>query len=651
MELEATERAVTVYVIDETRPLPPTTKDRETALQLQSDDTVILADGCSISASGWGSFGISGERNTLLLDGTVQSEKDTAVAISGRIEVSATGSVLGSTTAITFATPNEEHWFNVLNNAGRIHAEGAAILLDTTRGTQTSITNSGTIVGGDGIYFYGYDAPDDTLSITNTGLIRGDTAILGLGMGSNIVVNKGEIDGKVVLGGGAWLSPRGPSVNIYDGRGGILKGEVIFSAGNDIAYGGDGSEAFNMGANTNFVDGGGGIDTLHVAGTIDLRITGKQQTNPFTWNTVRNIEDLIGSSLPDHLIGNGADNRISGDRGHDILEGDGGDDALEGGTGSDALLGGDGVDVAIFSGNFSDYVLEKHTNGSVSIKDTRSESNEGTDSLTGIEYAQFSDRTIALTATTNSAPTSVSLDDTSIEADAKSGALVGRLSGVDPDGDPLGYFLAANPGGHFRIHGDQLLVDTPFAAGDQSFDIVVRASDPKGASLDRHFLITVTASGVTVAPTDHPSQPVPVPEARVLRGGRAADILKGGDGDDHLNGGLGRDRLTGGAGDDVFAFTTRLGAANVDRIGDFVSAEDAIHLSSRIFGRLAKGVLSDEAFHIGAKAAEADDRVLYNEKTGALSYDADGMGTRHAAIKFAQLIPHTLLAAGDFLVV
>jgi Ca2+-binding RTX toxin-like protein len=109
--------------------------------------------------------------------------------------------------------------------------------------------------------------------------------------------------------------------------------------------------------------------------------------------------------------------------------------------------------------------------------------------------------------------------------------------------------------------------------------------------------------------------------------------------------------MTGGEGEDVFAFTTRPGKANVDRIADFSAAEDTIHLSSKAFGQLAKGVLSEEAFHVGAKAVEADDRIIFNKRTGALSYDADGSGTQYGAIKFAQLKAKTVLTADDFFIV
>ncbi len=47
----------------------------------------------------------------------------------------------------------------------------------------------------------------------------------------------------------------------------------------------------------------------------------------------------------------------------------------------------------------------------------------------------------------------------------------------------------------------------------------------------------------------------------------------------------------------------------------------------------------------------ADERIIYNAKAGALFYDADGSGTDHAAIKFAQVKAGTLLKAADFFIV
>ncbi|WP_370438575.1 hypothetical protein [Microvirga sp. TS319] len=133
-------------------------------------------------------------------------------------------------------------------------------------------------------------------------------------------------------------------------------------------------------------------------------------------------------------------------------------------------------------------------------------------------------------------------------------------------------------------------------------------------------------------------------------GGKKADVLKGRAGNYLLNGKLVCDKLTGGAGQDKLAFTTKLGATNVDRIADFKHADDTTRLSMAVFGKLQKGILSKGAFWAGAKAHDKNDRIIYNEKTGDLSYDADGSETKYGAIKFAQVKAGTLLKADDVFV-
>ncbi|PVE26385.1 hypothetical protein DC522_01085 [Microvirga sp. KLBC 81] len=152
-----------------------------------------------------------------------------------------------------------------------------------------------------------------------------------------------------------------------------------------------------------------------------------------------------------------------------------------------------------------------------------------------------------------------------------------------------------------------------------------------------------------------PSIPTTPPAAPVIKnltfkGGKKADGLIGGKGNDYLNGGLGNDRLTGGDGQDTFAFSSKLSPKNVDWLVDFKHSDDTIRLSKAIFSKLKKGILSEDAFCIGAKAHHKSDRIIFNEKTGALSYDADGSDTKYAAVKFAQLNPKTLLNADDFLI-
>ena len=57
-----------------------------------------------------------------------------------------------------------------------------------------------------------------------------------------------------------------------------------------------------------------------------------------------------------------------------------------------------------------------------------------------------------------------------------------------------------------------------------------------------------------------------------------------------------------------------------------------------------------DAFCIGKRAKDAEDRILYDKKKGALLYDSDGTGPSKA-IKFAQLKKGLALKNGDFFVI
>jgi Ca2+-binding RTX toxin-like protein len=138
---------------------------------------------------------------------------------------------------------------------------------------------------------------------------------------------------------------------------------------------------------------------------------------------------------------------------------------------------------------------------------------------------------------------------------------------------------------------------------------------------------------------------------QTLLGNAGDNRLDGGGGDDRLAGGLGEDRLTGGSGADTFVFDTPSGRGNVDHVRDFVSRDDGFQLDHAVFSRLAIGVLAPEQFkQLGPAKADADDRILYRQKTGELFYDADGSG-RKEAVLIAVLDNHAILDHTDFLIV
>lgn len=134
----------------------------------------------------------------------------------------------------------------------------------------------------------------------------------------------------------------------------------------------------------------------------------------------------------------------------------------------------------------------------------------------------------------------------------------------------------------------------------------------------------------------------------VIRGRGGNDTILAGAGDDAIFGGTGMDKLTGGAGADIFVFDTKASSKNIDTITDFSVKSDVIALDHLMFRALSKaGNLSSSAFHVGAKAADASDRIIYNKNDGSLYYDADGVGSV-AAIKFAILDKGLALTAGHF---
>jgi Ca2+-binding RTX toxin-like protein len=133
-------------------------------------------------------------------------------------------------------------------------------------------------------------------------------------------------------------------------------------------------------------------------------------------------------------------------------------------------------------------------------------------------------------------------------------------------------------------------------------------------------------------------------------GNALANEISGNAGGNWIDGGAGADVLSGFGGSDAFEFSSALGNGNVDAITDFAPGTDRIYLDHAVFGSLAMGELAAGAFQTGAAASEADDRVVYDPATGALSYDADGSGAG-AAVQFAQLHDALALHASDFVVV
>ena len=138
-----------------------------------------------------------------------------------------------------------------------------------------------------------------------------------------------------------------------------------------------------------------------------------------------------------------------------------------------------------------------------------------------------------------------------------------------------------------------------------------------------------------------------------LAGQAGNDRLLGDSGNDRLTGGAGKDTLSGGSGQDAFVFDTRPNTkANVDRITDFSVRDDTIWIENSIFTKIGRpGMLKSTAFFAGKEAHDANDRIIFDKKAGALYYDDDGTG-HHAKVQIASFQQKNLtLSHRDFLIV
>ncbi|MEQ1670002.1 MAG: calcium-binding protein, partial [Hyphomicrobium sp.] len=130
-----------------------------------------------------------------------------------------------------------------------------------------------------------------------------------------------------------------------------------------------------------------------------------------------------------------------------------------------------------------------------------------------------------------------------------------------------------------------------------------------------------------------------------ILGGGGGDSLYGFGDNDRLEGQAGGDHLTGGIGVDRFVFRESLGlASGIDRIYDFTSTDqiviDAVSIS-------AQTLLTANQFVLGTTALDANDRVIYDETTGIVRFDADGTGVK-AALLFAVLNTKPVISFADF---
>ena len=256
---------------------------------------------------------------------------------------------------------------------------------------------------------------------------------------------------------------------------------------------------------------GGGTDTLdfskfNKSNTLNLA-DGQSSTIGFdiNWSMKNNlgiaynaiIENAKGGSGSDTINGNKYKNNIQGNAGNDIIYGRAGNDLIIGGEGNDVIDGGTGKDTASYSGNLLDYSINTATN-IYQIKDNRTGSNDGTDTLRNIEYIKFSDQTISIS--NNQIPTGITLSATVFNENIDAAAAVAALSTTDDDkSDTHTYSLVSGNG---DTDNDAFIIDSsllkikvsPDFETKSSYNIRLKTTDAGSESFEQAFTLSVNDS-------------------------------------------------------------------------------------------------------------------------------------------------------------
>ena len=515
----------------------------------------------------------------------------------------------------------------------------------------STISNSGTIRGVTAIS----SNANQSLTLTNSGLIDGRTdAIMLFGNADDTITNRGRIDGNVSLGGGD---------DIFDTRDGAVEGTVRGDNGNDIY----------VVSSTDIV-----LVESTVSGTDTVRTT-------VSWTLGANFENLVLLGNADlRATGNGLANQITGNAGDNRLDGAGGTDTLIGGDGDDLYItdgldliieGADaGTDTVRSSGNITigDYIENIILTGSAlnatgngednMITGNRQDNvligNGGSDILIGgrgndayvidgedvvIEQAGegidivYSSLSVTLGANLENLSLTGSAGISGV-GNAVANTLTGNMGNNTLSGLEGNDVLDGNGGADRLIGGtgnDTYITD----GGDAIIEAAGEGTDTVRSSVTHALSANVenlTLTGVAAANAT---------------GNTLANIILGNAAANTIDGGAGNDQLGGGAGRDVFVFTAALIPANADRILDFNVADDTIRLDDRVFNGLAVGALSGAAFvrNTSGNAADASDRIIYESDTGKLFFDRDGTGAA-AKVHFATLEAGLSVTRADFLV-
>ncbi|MDG5750955.1 M10 family metallopeptidase C-terminal domain-containing protein [Qipengyuania sp. XHP0211] len=365
--------------------------------------------------------------------------------------------------------------------------------------------------------------------------------------------------------------------------------------GSDYLFGMFGNDTLRGGSDNDFLFGGGGDDDIEGNAGND---------------------SAYGEAGDDLLRGGDGEDFLKGDAGNDTLYGDAGSDWLWGGNGADTMYGGIGVDI-LKGGGGADTLY----GGDQADNLQGNDGNDLLDGGSGYDVLWGGDG-----------------NDTLLGGNGNDELNGGNDSDLIYGG--IGDDVITGGSGRDKIFGESGNDD--INGGDYT-DII------RGGS--GNDVINGNDGADQLFGDGDDDQLFGVFGWDQLDGGAGNDLLDGGAGNDRLAGGSGNDVLTGGYASDVFIFDL-VGAANADQITDFGTGDDSFELDmAGDFSALSgTGMLAASAFRAGTSAQDSNDRIIYDQASGNIWYDADGSGAQAAQL-FATVAAGTSLSAADFKVV
>jgi Ca2+-binding RTX toxin-like protein len=629
----------------------------------------IVLDAAVMSALGAnGVFAAGDDRFAANSTGTAQDAEDRVVFNTATNQLFYDADGNGSGAAVLIATLVSGATLVATDIVAEGGSSGGSGTINGTEGDDSLTGTSGndtidgrggndTIVGLEGADLLVGGSGNDDLSAVfdNAGDRAADTLDGGLGDdtyrvqddGDVILADPGGIDWVIAVNANWTLGAGLENLELRDGAGAAFDGtgneldNVILGAsegGTLLGMGGNDRLVMRIAENEGRAEGGDGNDTLSGEGVL-IGDAGNDELNPVPQDNPNTLSGGSGADLfvfDDDPLDEGSHHITDFASSVDTIRLDA--TAMPALGSSGRLSTADGRFAANSSGtaqDTSDRVIYNTVNGDLWY--------DGDGSGTGAA---------ALIVTLQGAPDLAATDIEVVNGSAPGNVINGTAgpdtltgtSGNDTinglEGNDL--FLAGSTGGNDVING---------GAGRDSIEFKERAT----SAITVDFVTgTITGGAPGTISFTNVERILTGNFNDTLIGNGAGQTLTGQGGADTIAGAGGIDTLWGAQGTDTFVFR-EMGGAHFDRIQDFASGSDKLHLDDAAFtaiGAMGNFAANDGRFVANptGTAQDGDDRVVFNTSFGILYYDADGSGGGEAQA-IAMVQSGATVAATDIVVI